>query len=108
MRVRPPRERALRVSSSCSKSGVRSSVSTLRARLGEQAAKVPPANCPTLVRALSLVIPPLRSLTPDLGRRNRLTSEKARRLLGFSPRPGVETIVDCAASLLARGGLATA
>ena len=30
----------------------------------------------------------LRTLTPDLGRRNAPSSDKARRVLGFAPRPG--------------------
>jgi hypothetical protein len=50
-------------------------------------------------------LPQLRSLTPILGRRNELTSEKARRVLGFSPRPATTTVVECAESLL-RGNMA--
>ncbi len=74
--------------------------STLRARLGDRAAKVPTRGLPdSVVRLLSLFIPPLRMLTPELGRRNPLTSEKARRVLGFSPRPATTTIADCAESL---------
>ena len=41
-----------------------------------------------------------RKLTPDLGRRNTLTSDKARRVLSFTPRPAADTVVDCARSLL--------
>ena len=74
---------------------------TLRSSLGERARKVPTRALPDfVVRLLSLFIPQLRMLTPDLGRRNLLTSEKARRVLGFSPRPGTTTVVDCAESLL--------
>jgi dihydroflavonol-4-reductase len=43
----------------------------------------------------------LREITPALGRRNRHTTEKARRLLGWQPRPASDTILDCARSLLA-------
>ena len=76
---------------------------TLKARLGDRAAKVPTRRLPDLVvRSLSLFVPQLRMLTPDLGRRNALTSDKARRLLGFSPRPAAETVVDCATSLIDR------
>jgi nucleoside-diphosphate-sugar epimerase len=75
---------------------------TLRARLGARAGKVPTRDLPDLVvRALALFLPHLRMLTPVLGRRNAVTSEKARRVLGFSPRPAAETVVDCAESLLA-------
>jgi nucleoside-diphosphate-sugar epimerase len=73
---------------------------TLRAELGDRAAKVPTRSLPDfVVRLLSLFMRPLRMLTPELGRMNRLTSEKARRVLGFSPRPATTTVVDCAASL---------
>jgi nucleoside-diphosphate-sugar epimerase len=74
---------------------------TLRSSLGERARKVPTRALPDfVVRFLSLFIPQLRMLTPDLGRRNPLTSEKARRVLGFSPRPATTTVVDCAESLV--------
>src|SRR5205823_1013073 len=38
----------------------------------------------------------LREITPALGRRNRHTTEKARRVLGWSSRPARETVLDCA------------
>ena len=76
---------------------------TLRSRLGEQANKVPTRRLPdVVVRSLSLFVPQLRTLTADLGRRNALTSDKARRVLGFAPRPATDTVVDCARSLLNR------
>lgn len=75
---------------------------TLRSKLGSRAGKVPTRRLPDIVvRFLSLFIPVLRSLAPSLGRRNSLTADRARRVLGFSPRPAVATIVDCAESLLA-------
>lgn len=75
---------------------------TLRSRLGLRASKVPTRGLPdVVVRLLSwLVMPQLRTLTPELGRRNALTSEKARRVLGFAPRPAATTIVECAESLI--------
>lgn len=74
---------------------------TLRSRLGDRAGKVPTRDLPDfVVRFLSLFIPQMRMLAPDLGRRNSLTSEKARRVLGFSPRPATTTVVDCAESLI--------
>lgn len=73
----------------------------LRSRLGERAATVPTRTLPDfVVRLLSLFVPRMRMLTRDLGRVNRLTAEKARRVLEFSPRPAITTIVDCAESLL--------
>ena len=47
--------------------------------------------------------PSLREITPALGRRNRHTTEKARRVLGWQPRPARETVLDCARSLIAHG-----
>jgi nucleoside-diphosphate-sugar epimerase len=75
---------------------------TLHTRLGAPGAKVPTRVLPNLlVRMLSLVSPQLKALAPELGRRNDVTSEKARRVLGFAPRPAAETIVDTAMYLLA-------
>jgi nucleoside-diphosphate-sugar epimerase len=76
---------------------------TLRSRLGERAARVPTRALPDfVVRALALFVPQMRMLTRDLGRINRVTSERARRLLDFSPRPAATTVVECAESLLRR------
>jgi dihydroflavonol-4-reductase len=73
---------------------------TLRSRLGERAAKVPTRGVPdVLVRFLARFVPALRAVTPLLGRQLTFSSAKARRVLGFSPRPVEETIVDCAESL---------
>jgi nucleoside-diphosphate-sugar epimerase len=75
---------------------------TMRLKLGSRARKVPTRQLPDLVvRFLSLFTPVLRTLTPSLGRRNSLTANKARRVLGFAPRLATTTIVDCAESLLA-------
>ncbi|MEV0718759.1 NAD-dependent epimerase/dehydratase family protein [Asanoa sp. NPDC050611] len=73
---------------------------TLRTHLGGAARKVPTRPVPDgLVRALARVVPPLRTLTPLLGRDLTFTSAKAQRVLGFTPRPVAETILDCARSL---------
>jgi dihydroflavonol-4-reductase len=75
--------------------------STLRLKLGKRAGKVPTRRLPNLVfRLSSLFVPVLRSFVSSLGRKNELTAAKARRMLGFSPRPATTTIVDCAESLL--------
>jgi len=74
---------------------------TLRLKLGSRAGKVPTRRMPNFVfRLLSLFVPVLRSFVSSLGRRNDLTAAKARRMLGFAPRPATTTIVDCAESLL--------
>ena len=74
----------------------------LRERLGEAAAKVPSRNVPSpLVRAMGIFDPSIRSIVGQLGKRTEVSSEKARTLLGWSPRPIEESIVDCAQSLIA-------
>ena len=74
---------------------------TLRLHLGSRASKVPTRRLPDLVfRLSSLFVPVLRAFVSSLGRKNDLTAAKARRMLGFSPRPATATIVDCAESLL--------
>jgi dihydroflavonol-4-reductase len=57
-----------------------------------------------LVRALAVVTPDLRSITPLLGQKRLFSSAKARRMLGFAPRPATTTVIDCAESLLAAAG----
>jgi len=77
-------------------------IATTLHTLGAAGARVPTRVLPDfLVRTLSLISPQLRALAPELGRRNDITSEKARRVLGFAPRPGAETILDTAHYLLA-------
>lgn len=76
---------------------------TLRAQLGELAAKTPTRRLPDfVVRLLLPFASNLRSLAPLLGRRFALSRDKSREVLGFSPRPAAATVVDCARSLLAR------
>ena len=73
----------------------------LRERLGDGAAKVPTRTVPNLlVRAMAVFDPGIRSVVGQLGKRTRLSSEKARTRLGWSPRPTEETIADCGRSLL--------
>jgi nucleoside-diphosphate-sugar epimerase len=47
--------------------------------------------------------PSLREITPALGRRNRHSTAKALRMLGWKPRAARETVVDCAHSLIDHG-----
>jgi nucleoside-diphosphate-sugar epimerase len=76
----------------------------LRDRLGEAAAKVPKRTVPDLlVRTMAIFDPGIRSVTGQLGRKTELSSEKAKALLGWSPRPTEETIVNCAQSLIDKG-----
>lgn len=76
----------------------------LRAGLGDAGRKVPTRQLPDfLVRVTALFDKSLRAITVSLGRRNRHSTDKAERLLGWQPRPAAETVVDCARSLIARG-----
>jgi nucleoside-diphosphate-sugar epimerase len=74
----------------------------LRDQLGPEAPKVPKRSVPDLlVRAMGLLDPSIRSVTSQIGRKQEYTSAQAEDLLGWSPRPIDETIVDCARSMLA-------
>lgn len=76
---------------------------TLRTKLGGSARKVPTRTLPDFVlRLLARFDPEIRTIAPGRGRKNRHTSEKAQRLLGWHPRPAAETVVDCAESLITR------
>ncbi|MEA2314570.1 MAG: hypothetical protein QOI03_1262 [Solirubrobacteraceae bacterium] len=73
----------------------------LRDRLGEDARKVPSRRVPDLlVRAMARFDPGIRSVAGDLGKKVTYSAEKANQLLGWSPRPIEETIVECAQSLI--------
>jgi nucleoside-diphosphate-sugar epimerase len=62
----------------------------LKAALGDQAAKVSARELPNVVvRLASLFTPSLKAITGSLGRRSRHTTEKAQRILGWTPRPAV-------------------
>jgi dihydroflavonol-4-reductase len=76
----------------------------LRATLGPRAAKVKTRTLPdAAVRLAATLDASLRSITLTLGRRHAFSSAKAQRLLGWRPRRGAQTVVDCAESLLAHG-----
>jgi dihydroflavonol-4-reductase len=72
----------------------------LKRRVGPIARKVPTRELPNLVVRLAAVFKPeVRPLVPDLGKVKNATSEKARRLLGWSPRSAEEALVATAHSL---------
>jgi nucleoside-diphosphate-sugar epimerase len=73
----------------------------LRDRLGDRASKVPTRNLPNLVvRAMALFDGGIRSIVGSLGERTDVSSERARRTLGWSPRPIEDTIADTGESLI--------
>lgn len=80
---------------------------TLRDRLGEKAKKVPTRGMPDwLMRLVGRFDRRMRFFVPSLGRRHEIDSAKARRALGWNPRPLADTLVDCAESLEKVGALA--
>jgi len=78
----------------------------LKAELGAKASKVPTRPLPDFVlRLISIFDRTLRVVTPSLGRKHAFTSDKAKRVLGWTPRSATTSIVECAESLIARGGV---
>lgn len=75
---------------------------TLREELGRDAERVPTRRIPDFAVRLAARFrdPSLRDITPPLGRRNRHSTAKAQRVLGWQPRPARGTVIDCGRSLL--------
>ncbi|MEE2691789.1 MAG: aldehyde reductase [Pseudomonadota bacterium] len=74
---------------------------TLKARLGNAAKKAPNRELPNwLVRLASLRDPAVKQILPELGKRKNAVNEKARRLLGWTPRSREEAVVATAESLI--------
>ncbi len=78
----------------------------LRRELGEDAAKVPTRSVPDLlVRAMALFDPGIRSITNQLGKKLTYSSEKARTVLGWSPRSVEQTIAETGRSMVDLGAV---
>lgn len=76
----------------------------LKGGMGEQARKVPVRGLPNwLVRVSALFNPQVRAVVGELGNVRDASSAHAREVLGWTPRPEEETILDCARSLVAQG-----
>jgi nucleoside-diphosphate-sugar epimerase len=81
----------------------------LRERMGPAADRVPTRQLPNwLIRLAALRNPTVRQILPELGKRKNATNAKARRVLGWQPRPNEECIVATAESLLKLGLLSQA
>jgi dihydroflavonol-4-reductase len=77
---------------------------TLKARMGAAARRVATRELPDwVVRIASLADPTVRQIVPELGKPKNATSEKARRLLGWAPRPREDAITASAESLIRLG-----
>ncbi len=76
----------------------------LRDRLGPEARKVPTRKMPAIgVRILALFMPAAKQLIGEIGRTRATSSAHAQSVLGWTPRPPEESIVDCARSLIEHG-----
>jgi nucleoside-diphosphate-sugar epimerase len=83
---------------------VRDIAGVLRTRLGSTARRVPTRELPDfLVRAVAFLVPQVRQVLPELGKLKNATGEKARRLLGWSPRSREDAIAATGESLLRLG-----
>lgn len=73
----------------------------LKNRMGASAKRVPTRELPNwLVRLAALRDPAIKLVTPELGKTKSTTNEKAKRVLGWTPRSNEEAIVATAESLV--------
>jgi hypothetical protein len=73
----------------------------LRTQLGSAANKAPNRELPDwLIRLLALFSPNARRVVPDLGKIRAASNQKAKALLGWSPRSGETAVVASGESLL--------
>jgi len=76
----------------------------LKERMGLAAKRVPTRQLPNwLVRVASLADPAVKQIIPELGILKNASGEKARRVLGWTPRSREEALVASAESLLRLG-----
>jgi dihydroflavonol-4-reductase len=76
----------------------------LRKRLGDAAQKVPSAELKDwMVKLFGLINPTVRETVPNLGIVRKASNEKARRLLGWSPRTNEDAVVATGESLVKLG-----
>jgi nucleoside-diphosphate-sugar epimerase len=76
----------------------------LKSRMGADARRVPTRELPNwLLRLASLRDPAVKLILPELGKKKRVTGEKARRLLGWSPRSREDAVVATGESLVGLG-----
>ena len=74
----------------------------LKRRLGAAARRVPTRELPDwLLRIVAVFDKSVAQIVPELGKRKNATADKARRLLGWSPRPAEDAVAATAESLVA-------
>src|ERR1700733_11392206 len=70
-------------------------------RMGSDARRVPTRELPNwMVRLASLRDPAIKLILPELGKRKNATNEKARRMLGWTPRSNEEALTATGESLV--------
>lgn len=78
----------------------------LKDRMGAAADKVPTRELPNwVVRLAALADPAVKQILPELGKLKNGTNAKARRMLGWAPRPSEEAIVATAEGLIRLGAV---
>jgi dihydroflavonol-4-reductase len=76
----------------------------LKRRVGASVKRVPTRQVPDwLVRLAAIRGPAVKLILPEPGKSKKATNEKARRLLGWSPRSNEESILATAESLVRLG-----
>jgi dihydroflavonol-4-reductase len=76
----------------------------MKDRMGERARNVPTREAPDwLMRVAATRSRRVKAMLPELGKVKNGTNEKARRLLGWTPRSNEEAIVATAESLVRLG-----
>ena len=76
----------------------------LKSRLGNAARRVPTRALPDwLLRVIALFDKSVGQIVPELGKVKNATSDKARRMLGWTPRSSDDAVVATAESLLRNG-----
>ena len=91
---------------SCDFYGMADIAKILKQGLGDRARKVPSISVPDfLVRVIAIFDPVARGRLYELGKPRQVSSEKARRMLGWATRPVQETVLDTARSLQAQGAV---
>ncbi len=76
----------------------------LKSRMGDAAKKVPTRQLPDfLVRLAAMRDPAVKQILPELGKLKNASNQKARRLLGWTPRSREDSIVATAESLVRLG-----